>query len=60
MTRIPTRPDPEQRIGVPEAARALDVHPDTVRSLIHAGQLPALRVGQRFKIRRGDLKLLAV
>ncbi|KMV17627.1 hypothetical protein ACT17_15205 [Mycolicibacterium conceptionense] len=45
----------DERIGVPEAAAEMAVHPDTIRSLIHRGALPALRVGQRFRIRRGDL-----
>lgn len=45
----------DERVGVPEAAAEMAVHPDTIRSLIHRGALPALRVGQRFRIRRGDL-----
>lgn len=35
------------------------VSPGTVLNRIHEGLLPALRVGNRFKIRRGDMHLLA-
>ena len=34
-------------------------HPQTIRDRIHRGEVPAVLVGNRFKIRREDLHLLA-
>lgn len=34
-------------------------HPQTIRDRIHQGEVPAVLVGNRFKIRREDLHLLA-
>lgn len=33
-------------------------HPQTIRDRIHQGEVPAVLVGNRFKIRREDLHLL--
>jgi excisionase family DNA binding protein len=45
-------------LGVPEAAAELGVCARTVRCLIHTGRLPALRVGQRYRIARSDFRKL--
>lgn len=44
---------PEQVIAldVPEVARRLNVHPDTVYALIQAGRLPAKKLGKQRGIR---------
>ncbi|WP_018600944.1 excisionase family DNA-binding protein [Mycobacterium sp. 155] len=39
----------------PAAGLELGVTGQAVRNMIHRGELPALRVGRRFKIRREDL-----
>ena len=51
---------PSGYLGVPEASAELHVHPDTVRALIKRGALPALKVGQRYRIQRSDLQNLSV
>jgi len=42
------------------AAKALGVTTQRVRALIHAGRLPAERLGREFMIRRKDLALVKV
>lgn len=42
-------------VSVPEAGRYLGVSPDTVRRLIHAGDIPHARIGASIRIRRTDL-----
>lgn len=44
--------------GVPGAAEALGLHPETVRALIHRGELPAVRLGRQFRIKIADLEAL--
>ena len=39
-----------------EAARALATNPDTIRELIHSGELPAYQNGTHFKIVIADLE----
>jgi excisionase family DNA binding protein len=36
--------------GVPEAAPILKVHPETLRDFIRTGRLPAVRIGNRYRI----------
>lgn len=49
-------------LTVPEAARRARRHPQTIRGYIHAGRLPAYRVGDpthgEFRIREADLALI--
>jgi excisionase family DNA binding protein len=42
-------------VSVPEAGRYLGVSSDTVRRLIHAGDIPHARIGASIRIRRMDL-----
>lgn len=44
---------------VDEAAAFVRVHPATVRRWIHAGQLPAARIGAGFRIAADDLRQLS-
>lgn len=49
----------QEGLTVPEAARRLRRHPQTVREYIHSGRLPAHRLGAReFRIYESDLELL--
>jgi len=45
--------------SVGQVAAKLGVNPYTVRGLIHAGRLPALRVGSRFRIDEAELVKLS-
>ncbi|HUX13750.1 MAG TPA: helix-turn-helix domain-containing protein [Spirochaetia bacterium] len=45
-------------LGVEEVATILDLHPKTVRKLIHDGKLKAARAGRKWRIARQDLELL--
>ena len=38
------------------AADFLKVHPETVRRLIRSGELPAVKVGRNWRVRRSDLQ----
>lgn len=42
--------DEKALFGVPEAARILKLHPETVRDFLRAGRLPAVRIGNRYRI----------
>jgi excisionase family DNA binding protein len=42
-------------VSIPEAGKYLGVSPDTVRRLIHAGDIPHARIGASIRIRRADL-----
>lgn len=42
-------------VSVAEAGRYLGVSADTVRRLIHAGDIPHARIGASIRIRRADL-----
>lgn len=42
-------------LTVHEAAKVLNVHPETIRRMIHRGDLPALKVGAVYRIREEDL-----
>lgn len=48
--------DGEELLTVAEVAAGLRVSRMTVYRLIHAGTLPALRVGKTYRIRRRDLE----
>ena len=50
---------PDELCTVDFAARTLKVHPRTVHRFIHEGRLPARRIGKSYRIRRGDLAVLA-
>jgi len=49
-----------QSLKVSEAAAMLSCSGQTVRSLVHAGKLPAFRVGREFRILQTDLEALRV
>jgi excisionase family DNA binding protein len=51
---------PDEVLTVSQVAAKLSCSPQTVRSLIHAGVLPAYRVGKVFRIRLADLEKLQV
>jgi excisionase family DNA binding protein len=38
-----------------EAAQYLRLHPDTMYRLLQRGDLPALKVGRQWRVRRSDL-----
>jgi len=50
-------PNESQLLHVKEAANRLHVKPERIRRAIHAGELPAVRLGEhgRFRIRSRDL-----
>jgi excisionase family DNA binding protein len=50
--------DAMQSVSVSEAARRLDVHRTTIARLILRGELPAIRVGARDRVRVADLERL--
>ena len=41
-----------------ESADILGVSKDSIRSWVHSGKLPAVRVGRSFRFRRSDVLLL--
>lgn len=45
-------------VSTSEAARILDVSPATLLSVIEAGELPAIRIGHRYKISRATIDRL--
>lgn len=51
---------PQETLTVSQVAAKLACSPQTVRSLIHAGKLPAFRVGKVFRILAFDLQKLKV
>jgi excisionase family DNA binding protein len=42
-------------MNIPDAAKILGVHPNTIRSLIKSKSLRAVRVGKRYKITKNSL-----
>ena len=42
--------DEKAVFGVPEAARILKLHPETVRDFLRTGRIPAVRIGNRYRI----------
>ena len=42
--------DEKAAFGVPEAARILKIHAETIRDFIRTGRLPAVRIGNRYRI----------
>ena len=46
--------------SVKDAAKRLDVHPDTVRRMIYAGELPHVRIGRAIRIPLDALTLDAL
>lgn len=48
----------EQFLTVAEIARILKLNQQTVRNWIDQGELPAVRVGRRVRIRRSDFEQL--
>jgi excisionase family DNA binding protein len=55
-----TRSDAQHKlIGIPEAAKLLNVDDHTIRRLIAKGRLPAFRVGTKLiRLRRKDVEAL--
>jgi excisionase family DNA binding protein len=52
-------PEDKELLDTDDIAHYLGVHRKTVQKWVRTGQLPAMRVGVRFKIRREDfLKFL--
>ena len=45
-------------IGTAEAAKRLGIGQDRVRDLIHAGRLPAEKLGRDYFMKAADLKLV--
>lgn len=43
-------------LSIPDSARLIGAHPNTIRNLVASGKLPAYRIGPRLvRIRRSDL-----
>ena len=56
QTKTPNIVDtPACLLSVPEAARELRVHSDTIRRLIWRGELRVVRIGRLIRIDRRDL-----
>src|SRR5262249_2377368 len=47
-----------QLLTVPQVARQFQVTPQTIRTWIDGGTLPAVRVGRAFRVRSGDVDAL--
>lgn len=47
---MPDKPRPEA-VSILKAAALMDVHPETIRRLIKAGKLPAIRLGGQWRIK---------
>jgi len=45
-----------QHYSAKQVAELLKVHPRTVSRWIHQGQLPAVRLGNRYRVSQKDLK----
>jgi excisionase family DNA binding protein len=43
-------------LSITKVSRLLDISENTTRRLIKAGKIPASRVGQQWRVFRGDLK----
>lgn len=50
--------DGRPTIGTAEAARLLDMHPETIRTWVRDGRLLATKVGGRNKFRRVDIEAI--
>jgi excisionase family DNA binding protein len=48
----------EQLLSVEDAARRLALRPGTVRKLIYARRLPAVKIGRAVRVREADLSAL--
>ena len=48
--------DDAQMVDVAEAARLVACHPVTIRRAIARGELPALKIGSRYRVRLADLR----
>jgi len=48
--------DPEEQLTLPQAAHLLGLNPSTIRLWVSEQRLPAVRVGRRWMVRRGDLE----
>ena len=47
----------ENYVDIIEASRVLNVHPNTVRRLIHDGHLPATQFAGKYSIERNKLEM---
>ena len=48
--------DPDEQLTLPQVARLLGLNPSTIRLWVSEQRLPAVRVGRRWMVRRGDLE----
>ena len=46
---------PEDTVTVIEAAKTIELNPETIRRAIREGKLPALKIGNTFFIHKNDL-----
>jgi excisionase family DNA binding protein len=58
-TRRAPRPDAPRLVSIDTAADFLDVHPRTVRRMIHSGELRAYRVARLIKVDMTQVYALA-
>lgn len=49
----------DEVLSIQEAARALGVHPDTIRRMIKSGEIKAFQVRGRYRIRRSEIDRLS-
>ena len=54
MDTNPTATEPPLKVS--EAARRLNVHRQTVLAMIDAGELPAVKIGQQWRISAGAVE----
>jgi len=53
---MPAIPDDQVYLGVPQVARLMGCHPQTVRRLIKSGKLAARKFGHDWRIHRMDAR----
>lgn len=56
--RVIVEPLKQDIYNVQEAARLLRLDPTTVYKMVHEGEIPAVKKGRSYQIKKGDLERL--